>query len=106
MEMWEMMLQEQCARRKTVAAGVRWTVYPAAIIYFFFGNLRQILAVHGEVGTAEHIQPSMCQYHGSRGIHYARESRRPCRSFFTRAGDVRSNTVNGWGVRPVDPLNV
>jgi hypothetical protein len=36
-------------------SGVRWTVYPSTIIYLFFGNLHQILAVHGEVGTVEQI---------------------------------------------------
>jgi hypothetical protein len=52
--------------------GVGWTVYPATVIYFSSGNLRRILAVHGEVETAEQIQPSTCQYRGSRGVHYAR----------------------------------
>jgi hypothetical protein len=48
------------------------TIYPAAIIYFSSGNLRQILAIHGEVEMAEQIQPSTCQYRGSYGVHYAR----------------------------------
>jgi hypothetical protein len=52
--------------------GVGWTVYPTAVIYFSSKNLWQIMAVYGEVGTAERIQPSMCQYRGSRGVHYAR----------------------------------
>jgi hypothetical protein len=51
--------------------GVGRTVYPAAVIYFSSENLRQILAVYGEVETAEQIQPSMCQYRGSHGVHYA-----------------------------------
>jgi hypothetical protein len=52
--------------------GVGRTIYPAAVIYFSSENLRQILAIYGEVETAERIQPSTCQYHGSHGVHYAR----------------------------------
>jgi hypothetical protein len=52
--------------------GVRWTVHPAAVIYFFSGNLHRILAVQCEVETAEQIQPSTCQYRRSCGVHYAR----------------------------------
>jgi hypothetical protein len=52
--------------------GVGWTIYPAAVIYFSSENLRQILAIYGEVETAGRIQPSTYQYRGSRGIHYAR----------------------------------
>jgi hypothetical protein len=83
--------------------GVGQTVYPATVIYFSSGNLRQILAVHGEGETAERIQPYTCQYRVSRGVHYARQSRKPCRLFLTRAWDMRSNAVNGRDVRPVDP---
>jgi hypothetical protein len=52
--------------------GVGRTVHPAAVIYFSFGNLRRILAVHSEGETTERIQPYTCQYRVNRDVHYAR----------------------------------
>jgi hypothetical protein len=45
--------------------GVGRTVYPATVIYFVSGNLRQISAVHDEAETTELIQPSTCQHAGT-----------------------------------------
>jgi hypothetical protein len=58
----EARLQEQCVRKKTVAAEWDGLFYPATVIYSASRNLRQISAVHGEVETAGLIQPSTCQH--------------------------------------------
>jgi hypothetical protein len=53
---------------------------------------------NGRVDPAVHVSAR-----GRRGVHYARELRKPRRLFFTQARDVRSNSVNGCDVRPEGP---